>query len=197
MFKYALDVINEDSFSGNNWTKLHEEDRFYNWYHGYTQIESPIWSIFIDSGVNINIQTSATSGVVTTQHYGQQFRPELVERTLHYNVYVYPPTSVWGNKNVTLHFKVEKVSMTGLASGSKDKMYGLGDLDADQTTAYTNFTPTRSRYMSLSRDVSSEEVETQKLNLMPGFRFSWWYSGAEFTPENKYKDYEITKELVR
>ena len=33
MFKYALEVINEDGFSGNEWTKLHEEDRFYNWYH--------------------------------------------------------------------------------------------------------------------------------------------------------------------
>ena len=26
MFKYAFEVINEDSFSENNWTKLHEED---------------------------------------------------------------------------------------------------------------------------------------------------------------------------
>ena len=43
MFKYAFDVINEDSFSGNNWTKLHEEDRFYNWYYGYTFIKSPSW----------------------------------------------------------------------------------------------------------------------------------------------------------
>ena len=41
MFKYALEVINEHSFSGNNWTKLHEEDRFYNWYHGYTEIKAP------------------------------------------------------------------------------------------------------------------------------------------------------------
>ena len=41
MFKYAVQVINEDSLSENNWTKLHENDRFYNWYHGYTKIESP------------------------------------------------------------------------------------------------------------------------------------------------------------
>ncbi len=40
MFNYALDVLNEDGFSGNNWTKLHEEDRFYNWYQGYTRIKS-------------------------------------------------------------------------------------------------------------------------------------------------------------
>ena len=41
MFKHAIEIFEEDSFSLNNWTKLHEEDRFYNWYHGFTYIESP------------------------------------------------------------------------------------------------------------------------------------------------------------
>ena len=90
--------------------------------------------------------------------------------------------------------------MTGLASGSEDtvKMDGLGDLDADQTTAYKNFTPPGYyKSMRLLPDVSSEEVETQKLDLMPGFRFSWWYSGAEIIPDNRYKDENITKQFVR
>ncbi len=195
MFKYAVEVINEDSFSGNNWTKLHEEDKFYNWYHGYTMIESPFYD---SNGLNIYINTAATSGVVTTQHYGDQFMPELVERKLWYNVRVYSPESVKKNENVTLHFRVEKVSMTGLASNSKDKVK-MGGLvrDADQTTAYTNSTPTKSRVMDLSRDVSSEDVETQRLDLMPGFKFSWWYTGAEVSPDNIYKDNETTKQFVR
>ena len=66
------------------------------------------------------------------------------------------------------------------------------------TTAYTNYTsPDYYRYMWLTRVVSSEEVESQKLNMMPGFRFSWWYSGAEVTPDNKYKNTEITQQFVR
>ena len=66
-----------------------------------------------------------------------------MERKIWYSVYVYPPESVRDNENVTLHLKVEKVSLTELARGSKDRVYmqGLGVLDADQTTAYTNFTP--------------------------------------------------------
>ena len=202
MFKYALEVINEDSFSGNNWTKLHEEDKFYNWYHGYTMIESPSYA---SDGLYIYINTSATSGVVTTQHYGDPFIPELVERKLLYRVRVHAPKSVKRNENVTLHFKVEKVSMTGLASNSKDKVrmamgdgLGLGNLDADQTTAYKNFTPSgNTKRMDLSRDVSSEDVEAQRLDLMPGFKFSWWYTGAEITPYNKFKDNEMNKQFVR
>ena len=192
MFEYALEVINEDGFSENDWTKLHEEDRFYNWYHGYTEIKSPYYN---NLGLTINIGNSATLGVITTQHYGAQFRPELVERKLRYTIYVFPPESVKDNTNVTLHVKVEKVSMTGLASGSRDKviMSGLGNLEADQTTAYTNFTPPVAErdlsYMTLSRVVSSEDVEKQKLDYMPGFRLRWWYTGAKVIPANEYKLY--------
>ena len=35
MFQYALHVLKEDDFLMNN--KLLEDNRFYNWYHGYTQ----------------------------------------------------------------------------------------------------------------------------------------------------------------
>ena len=56
-----------------------------------------------------------------------------------------------------------------------------------------------------------EEVKTQKLDLMPGFRFRWWYTGTEVTPDNIYtknyqfqvdpdspsKDYETSKHFVR
>ena len=147
MFKYAVEVIDEDSFSGNNWTKIHEKDRFYNWYHGYTAINSPSYD-HIGHRLDFYIVTSATSGVVTTQYYGELFRPDLVERKLYYKVDVNPPKSVKNNENVTLHFKLEKVSMTGLASGRRniDHIDGLGNLDADQTTAYTNFTPPGGEY---------------------------------------------------
>ena len=197
MFKYTLEVINEDSFTENNWTKFHEEDRFFNWYHGYTRIKSPYYHSH--DGIKILIETSATSGVFTSQYFGEPFMPVLVERKLWYQPYPYRLKSVKENKNVTLHFKVEKVSMTGLALGSWDAV-GLQYtvLDANLTTFYTNFTyPSHIKYLFLTRDVSSEDVETQRLDVMPGFRFSWWYSGAEVTSDNRFKDEEMTKQFVR
>ena len=190
MFKYALEVINEDGYSGSDWIKLHEKDRFYNWYHGYTHLDSPVYS---RHGLNIHIFTAAASGVVTTQYYGEQYKPELVERKLWYQVNINPPRSVRGNKNVTLHYKLEKVSMTELAKGSEDGVWMSGYIDyleADLTTVYKNVTPPGYGYyfIALSRHVSSEDVETQKLDLMPGFRFSWWYTGAEVTSDNRFKD---------
>ena len=196
MFKYALEVINEERFS-QSWLELHEEDRVNNWYHGYTKIYPPSYDNA--NSLAISIYTSATSGFVTTQHYGDRFRSELVERKLRYVVNVHPPNSVSYNENVTLHFKVEKVSMIGLAKGSEDTVYMNANLDSYLKTAYTNFTPPgQYKYLSLTRGVSSEEVETQKLDVMPGFRFIWWYSGDKVTPGkyDKYSD-ETTKQFVR
>ena len=204
MFVYALEVIIEDDFSENNWTKLREEDRFSNWYHGYTWIRSPD---YYRDRLDIDISTSATSGVVTTQHYGEKFKPELVKRKLYYKVDVYPPESVLYNENVTLHFKVEKLSMKGLASSSKDtvrigSIFDHTNLNADEKITIKKFTPPGSALGSsqsilLSRDVSSDDVETQKLKMMPGFIVRWWYSGMWITPDNKYKENDITKHFVR
>ena len=200
MFKYAVDVINEDSFSENDLTKLHEKDRFYNWYHGYTDITSPFYDIF---GLTIVISTSATSGVVNTQHYGEKFRPELEERKLYYKVYVYPPDSVKNNENVTLHFKVEKVSMKGLSPGSTD-IIGIDFIELDEglKTIFKNFTPPLTFYgyqrsLKLNRGVGSEDIAIQNLDLQPGFKFSWWYTGSNVTPDDKYKDRKITKYFLR
>ena len=80
---------------------------------------------------------------------------------------VYPPESL--QTNVTQHLSLEKVSLT-----SKLYMEGPGYHDADQNPAYTNFTPPGSvSYVELYRDVSSEELEQQKLYEMPRVRFSW------------------------
>ena len=189
MFKYAINVINADSFSRSDFVKLEEENRFFNWYHGYTKIQS-----------THKIYNAATSGVVNTQYYGQQFISELVEKKIEYRVHVFPPKSVQYNKNVTLHFSLERVSMTGLTGDSKDEVYieGFGDLDTDQSTAFTNSTPPGVyRYIIFTQDVSSEVVEQQKLDMMPGFRLSWWYTGAEVTPERRFKNDKITKHFVR
>ena len=193
MFKYALELINEDSFS-----KLHEEDRFSNWYHGYSKIELPYHS---DELLFATVYTFATSGVVSTQYYGQQFKSEMVETNfiLNYAIDINPPERVMDNENVTLHFSLEKVSMTALRRGSFMAVIMDGSyVGADKTNASRNFTPPAyRRSLNFNRAVSSEDVEQSKLDAMPGFRLSWWYTGAEVTPERKYKDEEMTKQFVR
>ena len=91
--------------------------------------------------------------------------------------------------------------MSGLAGGSKSHEYHTFQyrhIDTSLTPAYRNFTAPRSKkHFKLSRDVSSEDVDQMKMEKMPGFRFSWWYTGAVVTSDPKYKDEQINKHFVR
>ena len=197
IFDYAREVI-EGNISPNN-SKLVELERFYNWYHGYTN--TPM--IYNDDiyGLTYVIYTTSTSGVVTTQYYGEQFNQDLVERKLYYVFRVYPHKSLI-NENVTLHFNLEKMSMKELGSGSMDQVKMAGEkIDDYQTFVYRNFTPP-SDYttVGLLRTVNSEDLKTmKKLEKMPGFRLSWWFTttGPEVIPDPKYTDPEATKTFVR
>ena len=112
-----------------------------------------------------------------------------MEPHLYYTVNIYPPASVKKDPNVTLHLDVEKVSMEDLSSG-EDK------LSVDSSIVKTphmsfNFSPPTGKYggrysIILNRDVLLADVRKQKLDLMPGFRISWRYSGMEVESEVKY-----------
>ena len=42
--------------------------------------------------------------------------------------------------------------------------------------------------MDMKRKVLPADVRKQQLNLMPGFRFTWHYSGMVLEPEAEYLD---------
>ena len=141
--------------------------------------------------------TAASSGSISTQYFGEQFDAEKVETDLYYQVYVYPPASVRNNPNVTLHIDIEKVSLEDLSSGEDKFRVKLTTIMETHRTY--NFTPpTDNRYyIELSREVLPADVRKQKLEVMPGFRVSWHYSGIEVESEAKYYKYSSTRAFVR
>ena len=72
LINFSRKVIDDHTFT-DDLNMFQEEDRYYNWYHGYTLIRRA----YTDSGSkkNYRIRTSATSGVVTTQYFGEQYQP--------------------------------------------------------------------------------------------------------------------------
>ena len=189
LIDYSEKVINEHVFM-DYLDMFEEKDRFYNWYYGY----SVIWRPFVDEDndqlVNIII-TSAISGVVTTQYFGEQYQPRLVDRKLWYEVNVYPPEKVRNNTNVTLHFNLEKVSMTGLSYGWDNTGINGNTIEAGLTSISYNFTPPARRFVNLNRKIFDEEDITRiKMEVMPGFRLTWYYTGLgdDVGPESRFSD---------
>ena len=68
--------------------------------------------------------------------------------------------------------------------------------------SYNYMAPTGDTYhIELRREVLLEDVRKQKLDLMPGFRATWYYSGIEVKPWAKYVTDEYngksTKAFIR
>ena len=183
-----------------NLSKLDEKYRYYNWYHGYTQITLPFHD---PEGVKYFVSSATSSGTIFTKYFEEKFDEEKVETDLYYMVSVYPPPSVRSNTNVTLHLEIEKVSLKDLSVGG-DGLYLDGLTLVHTSPVIYNITPPMGGregfyYMELGRHVLPEDVRKQKLSWMPGFNLTWHYTGLEVQSEDKYDntEYPSTKAFIR
>ena len=180
--------------------KVQEEDRFYNWYFGLTFIAGgPRYMEIGEYDYQCFIVTSAPSGVIATQYFGEDFNPNLIDKSYNYYVDLHPARNISLNENVTLHVKIEKQSMTKLIAG-KDEIYFNSNeyFKSDITTNFREtFTPPgRSRTFSTERKVSDIDIrEMDTDDKMPGFRLSWYYTGMEFNPDPVVKSSEFLKNM--
>ena len=198
----AEKIIDEHTFMGDL-DVLQEDDRYYNWYYGYSEMRRSYTSKSSEKLVQ-KIFTSATSGVITTQYFDEQFNPSLERRKVYYGVRVYPPESVRKNKNVTLHFNLERLSNSGMTKGSWDDLKLDGRfLELELTSASSNFTPPAAdtnsyRWIVLDRNLK-DDFKNIQIEKMPGYRFSWYYSGLDesVSPDSRYSNSEINRLFIQ
>ena len=187
---YALELLYDKLYEDimRNMSKLDESERYYNWYHGYSEIQLPYFSSNrYAPGVKYKVSTYTSSGSISTQYFGEQFDADKVETgLLTYSVWVYPLASVRNIPNVTLHIDVEKVSLEDLSSGA-DTVSVLSTIMMEAHRTY-NFTPPTdsSNNFVLRRDVLPADVRKQKLDVMPELSYTWHYSGVKVEPEAIY-----------
>ena len=112
---------------------------------------------------------------------------------------VFPPKTVGNDQNATLHFEIEKLQVP-LDSKSTQDMYESsdGNLDLYQSKFHLNFTPPFSQYkfVKLSRKFFESDLLSAKINIMPGFKFKWYYTG-NVRPHAKFQNDEKTKQFIR
>ena len=198
LFEYALDVIWDQN---NIFGKLTEENRYFNWYNGFTEVKSLTDHSYY--GLQYFIDTTAPSGVVTTQYFGQKFQTDLVEKHFKFQVNVHPPENLI--KNITLHFQVEKFAIIDVSSNRYDR-YLINDkrIEIETNKVLKNFTektlqinPGRKQFMQSQRYIGENDLETTSMKKMPGFRFRWWYTGTNFTVEPKYSKFRLNKLFIK
>ena len=115
-----------------NLSRLQDTDRYYNWYHGYTEINVMLnWyysycyhcpklryatmdcSLICPKYTYAAVETYAASGTIFSQYFGDKFDVDKVETDMSFTVQLHPPNI----KNLTLHINFEKISLTYLSGG--------------------------------------------------------------------------------
>lgn len=192
---YAVEMLYDHLYEDimRNMSMLEDNDRYYNWYHGYTRIEIPYYRYF---KINYHVNTGASSGSISTKYFGDDFDTDKVVTSLYYGVRIYTPSIVRHNLNVTLHLEIEYVSLKDLQS-TRDR---LSVEDNRVKTLYSNFnyTALTSFYdIRLAREVFPADILIQKIRQMPGLRVTWRYSGMEVEPWAKYYKSTRTKAFIR
>ena len=192
----ALDVTKYQTYM-DDLMKLEEENRFFNWYHGITKISEPKYKLW--DSYEYSIDTSALSGVIKTRHFGERFNDHLsLERDIRFEfiIHIYPPEKTKYNSNVTLNIKLERVSIKGLSELITEGISVAGkSVDDDETIFKFKSPDNRLRVNSIIQVPKS--VDLGRAKKMPGFRVSWWYTGADIVPYRKFADNRYTQDLRR
>ena len=127
-----LDLVHDQNI--NNLNKLQESNRYTNWFKGLTEIGLPYHDPH--NGFIHIINTSAYSGTVSTNNFGEEFDADLLDDHVFFEVNFYSPPNWIYNAAVTLNLEIEKVFMKDLIGGY-DNLYVRYN-DRIITHEYTN-----------------------------------------------------------
>ena len=217
LFDYALEVIQDEFFNEimNNLTKINDPDRYYNWYHGYTALQYPRYEpvnmfaeIMVDEPSDQDthrILTSATSGNISTQYFGEKYDAEKVDGKIWIKILLHIHPSLYADANTTLMIKIERNMMKDV-SGPDEISFEWETIDPDLTEWEKNITAPAPAsgdnedfyYYTflLTRRVSDEDIKNVDLDMMPGFRLTWNLT-SQRDNSHKFRDKHENKNFVR
>ena len=203
LFQIAIEVIGDAEHVEimSNLSKVNEEDRYLNWYQGFTKIQYPTYNQYNNPKVTYNVETSAITGNVTTQHFGRKFDPNNIE-SFQVTVKIYVPDIMKGNKNVSLTYDLARNKMKNLIDNDNEDSIqtNIGyTKDDNEYFSETTNGPIPSGgyyYFRNTRKVSPLGILDQ--NSMPGFSLTWKYeSPDDLKTESKFRSTVPTMEFFR
>ena len=199
LIEYAMKVI-QDEFSDEimtNLSKIEDPERFYNWYHGYSQIMFPYYD-YTDNLLNYFVWTTDTSANISTQYFGDKYDADKVDGNIAIRITFSVPTEVRRDSKSILSLDVKRNIMKEFVDSDQIYIRSLGVMDADLAEFRPNFTvPFESYYYFRHiRKVSDIDIKNMKLDNMPGFRFMWAYN-TQTKQSRAYSNRNFNKQYRR
>ena len=196
---YAFELLHDSFYSEikENLSIINNDDRYFNWYHGYTEIGIPYWQY--GNQLDYPVRTTASSGTMSTKYYGEKFDADNVHQNLRIHIEIKTPTIAKFNKNMTLNIEIEKNSLQDLTTGLERYYFdGHGFSTQDEKSISLNIAaPSKNYFINLDRKVTKVDLKNMKLKLMPGFKIDWSYPNDIKDVDAEFSQWTVTKEFVK
>ena len=202
LLDYALDVILDQYYNEAmaNLSKIQDPDRYYNWYHGYTEVTYP-YDSYSKQQLYYYVETTAPSGNISTQYFGDKFEADKVDANIYIDLFIYVLASgSFREKNRAIMINLEKITINQYRSNDYTKTFPDGGaIDAgimhwSRNYSIAELTKFDDDYQYFrfyhNRYLSEPNILTVDLNTMPGFRFTWKYN-ARMEPDDVYLNYSL------
>ena len=174
--KYAVGLIQDHVYEDimSNLSLLVEDNRYVNWYNGFSVIQLPFWGkdancnmeSCSDDKLRIRVKTYATSGAIYTKHFGEKFDGKIIERQLSFIVFILTPEDYQDNTNISVQLNIEK-NVLGI-----EKFYS--DNEQPVTTLQrTKQGDTEPMWYFFQRDLTADDISDLSADVMSGFSLKW------------------------
>ena len=165
-----------------NQSLLQEDKRYFNWYHGYTEIKRAYYS-YATKQQTLHISTTVTSGNVSTPDFGNKFNSTKIIPAVQVSFVLVRPEMNYKNISLTVECEINQIKRI---SKGHDRFYIDLELVSDSfVTKRTTFPKTYYPSFRFDRRVSHSDVDKMDMTLMPGFKASWSFS-EELKPLNNF-----------
>ena len=203
LLDFVFETIHDGFFEEirHNSSFLNEENKFHNWYNGYTTIQ------FIKPGSNIiqlgsPVSTFTLNGSFSTFGFAEEFNSSEVFSNFDATLSIYPCNG-YKDKNFTMKIEVFREQIKDLSPGHWDTIrFNNKVIPPDED--YRNnsiFLPPHKMMdvntLSLERKVSLNDVRNQKLKNMPGMMIKWYIDREDVLPYRNYKGNYKSQIFVR
>ena len=201
----AVGLIQNHSFHEymTNFSVFRENNRYSNWYKGYTQMRTrlPYWGQDLKQSNTLDgnyytagdyklkyfVKTNAPSGFISTQYFGEKFNADLIQGQIQWDFIIDIPAILQWNKNVSLSVELEK----NIIKSFDRFMINSFDYSYKNNTIKDTLSPPGSLgdhwSFKLERKMTVDDINDLEMDFMPGFRLKWYYSEGQAEEDNHQK----------
>ena len=191
---FAMKLVDGENFEMimKNLSMFHEENRFFNWYHGYTKVELPQFTsseIHYGKRINMNtnnfhLTTSAASGSISTQNIQNVLHKQTGWIKMYVALFL-PKKNASKTDEIQLHLEINRTKVME-SNGNDSFAIGTKDQYTDASHITINVTKQWSVFTLLHEDAFYASNIEYKMFLkngvneqenIPGLTVKWYYTG--------------------